>query len=413
MGHLRLLNGPMNGRGWKFWRHNPALGAVSPRAAEDEGARDRGLPDECARCSPLLTALFDGEASEAEIRQARRHLLSCGRCAQTWLGWNQTRVLLLDQIVPKTPPTLVGRIRLACGIAGKSGTPDLHAQILARTSRQNLSRPAQPKPRLTWPRLSSSTPVWGATALGALVLLLAHDSLSPIAPPAPLAPSQVASETPAPRLAASNTRQRDEQPAILPWKSPASSAPPQPRARSVASSSDLLASSDAERTLVEAKRERESLASPSLRREAPPILASLSFKTTPLPRMSAAFEAAPRRVQTRAFFAARRGFRKMSSPAPAPKVLASQPIVLASASAALMTPFTSVSAPFGSEHRVRLLLASVPLERASLRISTPRVRPITVGQDFVSDDAGLEDLDSTVQQYRSSLSDDSDPGGTG
>lgn len=420
---MLLLKGPMNGRGWKFWRHDPALGAAPIRATPDEGARDEGLPDECARCTPLLTALFDGEASEAEIQQARRHLLGCQRCAQTWLGWNQTRVLLLDQSVPPAPPTLVGRIRLACGLTGKTRTPDLHDQILARTSRQGLPRSPKSKPRLAWPAFSVPAPVWGATALGALVLLLAHDSLSTRALAPDASPSPLTQEAPSVRavfgpIARQNTARREEELAVLPMESPARTSPATTvafaRAQSAASplTSTAPDDSNAARTLSEVKRERESLSSPALQSAPLPVLASLRFEDRPSLRVSQA-HSAKRRSRARLIVAVPREVRRMSSPAPAPRVLASRPLVLVSApvtvsadDAALTAP-AAVFAPMGSGHRGRFLLASAPLERASLRISAPRVRPITVGQDLVVEDSGLDDLDSTVQQYRATLSDDS------
>lgn len=401
----------MNGRGWK-WRHNPARKAASSRAAWDEGARDENLPAECAQCTPLLTALFDGEASEAEIQRARRHLLGCQRCAQTWLGWNQTRALLLDQSVPRVPPTLVGRIRLACGLAGKTATPDLHAQILARTSRQNLSRPAQTKPRFARRQLSSSAPVWGATALGAFVLMLAGNSLFSTPAPQLDSASLVAQEASSMRPVArdQNTARPDEPLAVLPMEAQA------PRNAllttvSPANSATSSSSSGAALSLLEAKRERESLSSAALQSAPLPVLASLAFEDRPVSlRVDNAPRAAKLRSRVRREFTARREVQAISSPPLTPHVLASRPIVLASVAAptdeADLTPSAPISAPVWSGHRGRFLLASAPSERAPLRISAPRVRPITVGQNPVGDDASLDDLDSTVQAYRSSLSDD-------
>ncbi len=422
----------MNGHGWKFWLYGSSLEASPIRASSNEGARDESLPAECARCTLLLTALFDGEASETEVQQARRHLLGCGRCAQTWLGWNQTRVLLLDQSVPKAPPTLVGRIRLACGLIGKTTTPDLHGQILARTSRQGLPRSAKSKPRLVWPALSLPAPVWGATALGALVLLLAHDSLPTASLVPDASPSFVAQDAPSARSASNsmtrngNTARRDEELAVLPSEARAHTAPGTTvslaRAKRAASPATFGSpdDSDAARTLSKAQRERESLSSPALQPAPLPVLASLGFEDRPFSIWASKTSKAATRRSRAQLFAAPRGVQGLSSPAPALRVLASRPIVLASvpvaslAGEADLTPPAPVSAPLGSAHRGRFLLASAPLGRASLRISAPRVRPITVGQDPVSEDAGLEDLDSTVQEYRSSLSDDSsDSNGAG
>jgi hypothetical protein len=394
----------MNGRGWQFWQWD----AAKKSAASSRATLNEALPDECARWSPFLTALFDGEASEAEIRQARRHLLSCERCAQTWLGWNQTRALLLDQNVPRVPRGLVGRIRLVCGLAGQTASPDLHAQILARTSRSS-----KPRWHSAWPPLRPLAPVWGATALGAFVLLLARDSFSPVQPPAPLSDTSLASRPVSEPSAPVAPRQDAPPLPILPWQpdtarnlAPASAAPIQ-----IAASD-----SDAARMLALAKRERQSLGSSSFRDVSPaplPALAPLAPEVVPVSLQVAAPLETTRRVRRHIVALRHQGGReRLPALAPAPLLLASRPVVFASAPVTtpaatdLNPPSVPATAPSWNERRGRFLLAAMPLERAPLRISAPRARPVTVGQAPLADEAGLDDLDSTVQQYRATLSDD-------
>ena len=411
-----ILKAPMNGRGWK-WHRDVAQNAASFLVREGNDT-----PQECARWTPVLTALFDGEASESQAREARRHLLSCERCAQTWLGWNQTRALLLDQMAPAPPQKLLYRIRVACRLANQRQTPDLHAQILARTSRAAQSKPA-PHLRLLLPQLSPS--LWSATALAALVLFLARDSFLPIQPGAPAFDSTPTFES-APQQEARHASQHEAPLPIL-ASDPALSKPKSATKSAIAYSVVVAkrresASSGAARTLALAEREPLGSSAPlaplpvlaSLPQQpsAPlPVLASLPLEAENVAVVEPLSPAKSRRarpsVRTRRITA-----RKMSSRLRASHLVASRPIVLALAPVPAtvesdLTDSLSVAAPLPSERRSHLLLAAVPRERAPLRISAPRVRPVTFSRDDAPDDAGLEDLDSTVEEYRSALASES------
>ena len=399
-----ILKAPMNGRGWK-WRRDVAQNAAPFLArVEDDTA------GECARWTPLLTALFDGEANDVQAKDARRHLLSCERCAQTWLGWNQTRALLLDQSVPAPPQKLLWRIRVACRLANATRTPDLHAQILARTSRAAQTKPAA-HVRLRAPRLSAS--LWSATALGALIVLLARDSFSPVQPSTAAFDSASTFE-PAPQRPARHSSQNEAPLPILSFD-PALSKP-KPATKNVATSSIVVAkreaaSTEAARTLLLAQRERESLGSSAP--SAPlAVLTSLAPEAEAVPVSESPVASTKRLFRARPSFRVRRmAARKMSSHFRASHPVALRPLVLASAPAPAvesdLTPLATADAPLRSERRGHLLLAAAPRERAPLRISAPRVRPVTFSSDAAPDDAGLDDLDSTVEEYRSALASDS------
>ena len=75
---------------------------------------------DCERVAPLLTAWFDGEAGEAEIKIVEEHLHSCRSCAVTRQGWHHTRFLLRSTPLPAPPVGLLTRILQACRIASLS-----------------------------------------------------------------------------------------------------------------------------------------------------------------------------------------------------------------------------------------------------------------------------------------------------
>jgi hypothetical protein len=77
----------------------------------------------CEFYAPLLTALFDGEASDNETRAARHHLARCLRCSHTWQQWNQTRYLLRSVPAPSPPVGLLTRVLLACRLSALTRLP--------------------------------------------------------------------------------------------------------------------------------------------------------------------------------------------------------------------------------------------------------------------------------------------------
>ena len=83
---------------------------------------EEGYSDQpsCKDVAPFLTALFDGEVTEEDARQARAHLLACERCARIWLDWNQTRSLLRNESVVAPPPTLMWRVLMAVRLSSQS-----------------------------------------------------------------------------------------------------------------------------------------------------------------------------------------------------------------------------------------------------------------------------------------------------
>ena len=78
---------------------------------------------DCTPYEPLLTALFDGEATREQTRMARAHLEACARCADAWLSWTRTRYLLRADFVPLPPPSLLLRILLACRLSALPRKP--------------------------------------------------------------------------------------------------------------------------------------------------------------------------------------------------------------------------------------------------------------------------------------------------
>jgi hypothetical protein len=73
----------------------------------------------CATVAPLLTALFDGEASASEQTMARAHLQACAHCTRAWSQWDGTRTFLsaASQAMPSAPQSLSERIHAACRTA--------------------------------------------------------------------------------------------------------------------------------------------------------------------------------------------------------------------------------------------------------------------------------------------------------
>ena len=116
-------------------------------------------PRDCAEVAPQLTALFDGEANDAQTREARAHLLSCPACSRQWLDWTRYRATFQSEPAPVVPPTLLWRVLIAYRIAAFARParrrsrlpqvsaaplrgieaplpPRLSAHILARTTRK-------------------------------------------------------------------------------------------------------------------------------------------------------------------------------------------------------------------------------------------------------------------------------------
>ncbi len=162
--------------------------------------------DDCDVLAPVVMALFDGEANEAEARRARAHLVVCQICADRWLDWNRARDFL--QVAPApTPPLLMWRVLMACRLAAfarsatasRSATDwksefsisaaprrapdDLSAKILANTtksaSKQATFRPKKPVFSLL------KTPYLVAPALALSLIILQRDQFtaSLVAPP--------------------------------------------------------------------------------------------------------------------------------------------------------------------------------------------------------------------------------------
>jgi len=413
----------MTGRGWKNWNRDGANGNAPSSFVYPPAWND--LPPDCARHAPLLTALFDGEASDEQKQSARYHLLSCERCARTWLAWHQTRALLGEQSVPAAPQELTEQLRAA--IALSQATPDLHAPILARTSRPNRvakreGAPLQPFPHLWSARIStSSATLWSGAALCAFVLLLARDSFLPTpSPTTPRGVMTIAAPSVKPE-ARSVSREITPEPRVLPFQTSASLAPLPMQSPAQAPARVALSASASEQTLRLAQRERTRINTAPLREVAsssrdlaplsPPIvLASYSPKievhaakrenSRMKARLRATFRREPMALATR-LTTSRRVLLASAR-------LAEAPIVAAKV-APDISPSSEISAP-SSARRGGFLLALAPIERAPLRISKPRVRPLTFRRDANPNDVGLEDLDSTVQAYRATLSEDSDDG---
>jgi len=147
----------------------------------------------CGSAALALTALFDGEASDAQARQARLHLVVCPQCAQMWRAWQSARSLLQTPVT--VPPGLRLRILFACRLAAlknmrnpkvrrNSGVllappSSLHAAILQRTTQLETSQAQRVSIRHTAVRYAA------ASAVPATLLWLAL--LSPERNAAPLA----------------------------------------------------------------------------------------------------------------------------------------------------------------------------------------------------------------------------------
>jgi len=419
----RLLKTLMNGHGGNQWNRNEAKGNAPFSFAPPSVWGD--LPPECARHAPLLTALFDGEASDAQVQKARQHLLGCERCARSWLAWHQTRALLGEQKVPAAPQELAEQLRAA--IALSQAAPDLQAPILARTSRPNRASKREGASLSSFPRFwdakvsTSSATLWSGAALCAFVLLLARDSFLPV----PLSTAPRGAVTIAVPSVEANARtissETAPEPRVLPLKVATSLAPlpmqilpeaPMRASSSVSVAGQTLRLARRERTGLDAAALREAIPAP---RELAPlqpqiVLASYAPK---IEVRVAKRENSRMKTRLRATFR-REPLALSSRPATSRRVLlasarvAEAPIVAAEV-APTNSPSSEIAAP-SSERRGGFLLASAPIERAPLRISKPRVRPLTFRRDANTGDVGLEDLDSTVQAYRATLSDDSDAG---
>ena len=382
---------------WLFWL---------PEERETSGhALSSGADTEaCREWTPFLTALFDGEADEEGALRARRHLLVCERCARAWLDWNQTRSLLINHSAPPPPPSLLWRIRLACRLGGSmSAEPtasQLSSQILARTSRRN-TKPAFGFAFLfSLPRgLRLNSPFLGALAMGAFVLFIARSSLL-ISPP-------IVSDGGATRGGVARVRSRPAP--ILSDREEASKSGVRSKIRIVMphgtdendDETPVLrvavphrfdnSEQGSESSLERARREREALASSPVR------LASYEVGE-PLPMLSP-----PRPIRPVAVSPVRR------APAPVHTVLRAPRL----AQLPRIAPRPVASAPRNTTTPVMLASfdasesATTHAGRArSIRISAPHALPITVSQSPAPDDAGLDELDSTVQEYRAVLASD-------
>ena len=176
--------------------------------------------DDCKALAPVVMALFDGEANQAEARRARAHLLVCQTCANRWLDWNRSRDLLRGAPV-STPPLLLWRVLAACRLAessrpvqarifgflrrparnaARSAAPaTLKAQILSSTT-QKAQQPAWPAPR---PAVSFlKVPYLAAPALAVWLMVLQRDTLIV---PSGVSPLKVPAARVTPRLSRPRT----------------------------------------------------------------------------------------------------------------------------------------------------------------------------------------------------------------
>lgn len=391
----------MQRKKWMFWLHN---------ADEDLNASASSLIENgaCHEWTPFLTALFDGEADEQSALQARRHMIVCERCARAWYDWNQTRNLLQNHSAPAPPPSLLWRIRLACrlGQPASQRTPELASQILARTTR------ATPHPSFFEGALQGlrvHMPLAGALALGAFVLLLSRDGLL----------SFSNSPTPSARLSARVSRQSlthlqgsprlsrggKTTPLVISPRSHRTFLAPLSHVEPISARSESRERSL--ETLARARRERETLGEQPVRfasyetneplpmleapRPRPTVVQNQPIRRRALPpaRLAALDDVTPRPVASAPLPFAPRTATAPDTP----------PIVLAS--------FTPSSEATSSRvpRATRLVSASTP-SGTTLRISTPHALPITVSQPASSDDSGLAELNSTVQEYRDTFSED-------
>ncbi|RYG69135.1 hypothetical protein EON80_10360 [bacterium] len=102
----------------------------------------RDKNDSCESLAPFVMALFDGEATEAEAKRARAHLLVCQTCAQRWLDWNRSRDLLRTVSVPAPPPTLLWRVLMACRVTGYSDQNSKAKSSSSQKSAAKINAPA-------------------------------------------------------------------------------------------------------------------------------------------------------------------------------------------------------------------------------------------------------------------------------
>ncbi len=345
-----------------------------------DAASARAELEACREWTPFLTALFDGEADENEALAARRHLLVCERCARAWLDWNQTRHLFLQLAEPPAPPpNLLWRIALACRLARPMApSPRLSAQILKHTSRR------EERPTLSPMWMPRGLPLPGVLALCAFALLLTRAALAP-----PPAPSDAAASAPlgltvraseASDKARALTVSADAELPILPSHVVSDTATPRSEEDSA------WRASGADKSLVRAHRELDQLPMRALS-------IALPAPDAPLPMLRerpSLAETAPRRAQS-----------PRTPRAPHPVASATHfetpAVVLTSAP---VSPSDALQSPGARGPRV--LLASL---EAPLRISPPRVRPLTLTRPIASDDSGLDEVDSTVQDYRATLID--------
>ncbi len=176
-------------------------------------------PRDCADAAPQLTALFDGEADEAQARAARAHLLSCPACSRQWLDWTRYRDTFRSEPAPVVPPTLLWRVLIAYRITAFARParrrsrlpqvsaaplrgieaplpPRLSAHILARTTRKPnahvMLTPMQGAPVAAKSRFKGRSfkfrhaPLWAAPALALWVLMLSRADFNaslPVAAP--------------------------------------------------------------------------------------------------------------------------------------------------------------------------------------------------------------------------------------
>ena len=387
---------------WLFW---------SPEERETSGSTPSSGADTeaCREWTPFLTALFDGEADEDGALRARRHLLVCERCARAWLDWNQTRSLLINHSAPPPPPSLLWRIRLACRLgrpaSSESAVPELSAQILARTSRQK----AAPAFGFSWPQgFRLNSPFLGAFAMGAFVLFIARSTLL-VSPPATSStegtigrmgrvqprPVPVLSE----REEVDKSGVRSKFRLAAPRHAEEDDEETEPRALRAALPRRFDDNEGGSQSSLErARRERESLGA------APARLASYQ-PDEPLPMLKA-----PRPILMDS------AERAPTPPHPvmrAPKLahlprIAPRPVASAPRNTPVLLASFDASEPVAAPARVRSARASLASAAsvAPLRISAPHALPITVSQSPASDDAGLDELDSTVQEYRAVLASD-------
>ena len=181
-------------------------------------------PRGCSQVAPQLTALFDGEADDAQTREARAHLLVCPDCSRQWLDWTRYRDTFQSEPAPLVPPTLLWRVLIATRVTAfarparrRSRLPQVSAaplrgieaplpprlsqHILARTTRKSSAhvmltplhsapsaRPARRKNRAFKFDSTSfrAAPLWAAPALALWILMLGRADFTatlPVATP--------------------------------------------------------------------------------------------------------------------------------------------------------------------------------------------------------------------------------------